>query len=226
MNMINSIQYTNPITFTGKTYSKKHLKECEETFEYGRKKIKDIPLHRIQNFIVNDTHLRLDKDVFGYKAQKSTPLELYCGKRNKDFGFSTESGGYGGGWIKASINTPLSTKDVHTCALVNLINETTGEQLLYHVFHKTTKNEIKNLIQGELPRFTKANIMPGDQFQTTSTTKRIIEAIDELNPKVEKEFFHMSDFNPEVVAINGKLEYIPNKNPDKMTFIEITDQYN
>ncbi len=224
--MINNIYSTPQISFTGKTFSRKQLLECEDFCEIAGKKIKKISSKNFQAYTMPKNTICLERCAFGYKVPVgSQPLKEYTGTRVKTAGFSTESGGYGGGWIKASCDTPLSTKDVHTCALVNLINENKNEQLMYHVYAFTTAGKIKELIKKEFPRFTKVNIMPGDQYQTNSTVNNIVEAIKDVNPKAIKQYYHMPVENPEVVAIKGELKYLENKNPDKMTFTEI-DQYN
>ena len=226
--MINTY-YTNynpPVSFTGKTYSKKALKELDEFCDSPCKKVKKAAAKHIKAFFLPKNYVSLERCAFGYKAPVgSRPLEKYTGTRVKTAGFSTESGGYGGGWIKASCDTPLSTKDVHTCALVSLVNENTNEQLMYHVYSHTTSGKIKELIQNEFPRFNKVNIMPGDQFQTNSTVNNILEAVNEVNPKAIRQYYHMPVENPEVVSIHGDLKYLENKKPDEMTFTEV-NQYN
>ena len=96
---------------------------------------------------------------------------------------------------------------------------------MYHVYSHTTSGKIKELIQNEFPRFNKVNIMPGDQFQTNSTVNNILEAVNEVNPKAIRQYYHMPVENPEVVSINGDLKYLENKKPDEMTFTEV-NQYN
>lgn len=174
---------------------------------------------------------KLEKYIFGYKAPNSKPLERYVGSTTKSAGLSTESGGYGGCWIKAAGDMPLSTKDVHTCAVLHLYNSYTDEHMLYHVYAQSKHNltsvdSIKELISTEFPRFTHANILPGDQIATNSIVKNINTAVDELNPKVSKQYYHITTENPEVVAHRGKLTYLDNTEPDKMTFTEVKDQYN
>lgn len=223
--MINNI-YNTPISFTGKTYSRKGLKECEKYCSKANKKIKKAVAENYMAYM-RQSGVNLDKSPFGYKIPVgSLELKPYTGTLEKSAGFSTEAGGYGGGWIKANINTPLSTKDVHNCALLNLINDNTGEQLLYHVYAETQKDSIVNLIKREFPRFTRANIMPGDLHQTNTTVNNTLNAVADINPKAMREYYHMPVENPEVVAINGELRYIENKNPDKMTFTEVCNQYN
>ena len=218
---------TQNIFFTGKSYSKKNLIECEEFIEKTIKTAREIKPENYRAYTKVNPFIRLEKSIWGFKIPKiSKELEKYNGTLKKIAGFSTEAGGYGGGWIKASTKTPLSTKDVHTCALLNLVNENTSEQLMYHVYAETRKNSIEYLIKKEFPSFTKVNIMPGDQHQTNNTVNEIIKAIDNINPKATKEYYHIPIENPEVIAIDGKLKYIENTNHNDMTFTQITNQYN
>lgn len=231
--MINAITSNQQISFTGKTYSKKAMRECEEFCEdfcknikKGKKKFKKPSSANYRAYttgIVNTNNL--ERCPFGYKARNSKELIPYTGSLDKAVGFSTEAGGYGGGWLKADTNTPLSTKDVHNCALLNLVNENTNEQMLYHVYGFTQANTVKDFVADKFPRFTKVNIMPGDQFQTNSTVNNIVEAINEINPKAPKQYYHMPVENPEVISVNGELQFLPNSNPKDMTFQQITNQY-
>ncbi len=227
--MINTF-YTNyntpSLNFTGKTFSKKNFKDFEEVYETGGKKFKKVSSKLFEAYTKPKNRISLERDIWGYKVPVgSKPLAKYTGTKVKTAGFSTESGGYGGGWIKAGIDTPLSTKDVHTCALVSLVNENTNEQLMYHVYSFTTAGKIKELIKNEFPRFNKVNIMPGDQFQTNSTVNNILEAVNDINPKAIRQYYHMPVENPEVISVNGELRYLENKKPDEMTFTEV-NQYN
>ena len=194
--MINTITSNQQISFTGKTYSKKAMRECEEFCEdfckkkkKGKKKSKKPSSANYRAYttgIVNTNNL--ERCPFGYKARNSKELIPYTGSLDKAVGFSTEAGGYGGGWLKADTNTPLSTKDVHNCALLNLVNENTNEQMLYHVYGFTQANTVKD-------------------------------------PKATKQYYHMPVENPEVISVNGELQFLPNSNPKDMTFQQITNQY-
>lgn len=225
--MLNTISNNpNQITFTGKTYSRKGFRECEEFCEKVGKKVKKAATENYQAYFATK-HCRLEKAIWGYKAPVgSIELQPYTGSLKKTAGFSTEAGGYGGGWIKADTSTPLSTKDVHTCALLNLVNENTNEQLMYHVYSHTSPAAIKNLITQKFPRFTRVNIMPGDQYQTNTTVNNIVDAVSEVNPKAIRQYYHMPVENPEVISVDGQLKYLENKKPDEMTFTQITNQYN
>lgn len=229
--MINTITSNQQISFTGKSFSKKAMRECEEFCEYfatnakrTKRKAKKPSSANYRAYAgIVDTH-NLERSTWGYRARNSKELIPYTGTLNKTDGFSTEAGGYGGGWIKAATNTPLSTKDVHNCALLNLVNENTNEQMLYHVYGFTQANTVKDFVAENFPRFTKVNLMPGDNCQTNSTINNIVEAIDKINPKAPKQYYHMPVENPEVISVNGELHFLPNTNPKEMTFQEV-DQY-
>lgn len=226
--MINNIQYT-PITFSGKGFNRKLAREAKEYFRNSS----PYAFERLysEHYPIPNKNISLEKSIWGYKAPHSVELEKYTGTTIKNAGFSTEAGGYGGGWIKAAGDVPLSTKDVHTCAVLYLENKNTNEHMLYHVYGNGNKNltpieSIKTLITKEFPRFTHVSILPGDQMQTNSIVNNINSAVDELNPKAFKTYYHMSSENPEIVAQNGKLTYLDNLFPNKMTFTEVKDQYN
>lgn len=168
---------------------------------------------------------------YGYQARdNSIELPVYTGPKNKSAGFSTEvctteeARSYGGGWLKASIDTPLSTSDIYTCAAFNLVNEAEGEHFLFHVHHKTKAEDIRSLILEKFPRFNKVNIIPGEMFKTVNTVDSIISAVDKTNPNAEKNFYHFPTLSPEVVAHKGTLSYVQDRKPKTVTFQEV-DQY-
>lgn len=164
------------------------------------------------------------RSAYGFKFPVSEEMKKYDGELGTDAGYSTKAGGYGGSWLLDDINVPLSTKDVHDCALVNLVNTETDEQLLYHVYSKTGSASIERFIKNMFPRFDLVNIMPGDQFQTKLTVGKILTAIDNINPQAEKKYYHAPVENPEIVAVNGKLEYIES-DKNSMSF-RIMENYN
>lgn len=225
--MLNIITPQKQVSFTGKTFSRKAMRECEEFCSDIYREIKTPKSSAYRAYArITTTPQNLERGAFSYKTKYSKELKPYTGTLKHSAGFSTEAGGYGGGWIKSTTSTPLSTKDVHTCALLNLIDETTNEQMLYHVYSETSFCNIKKLILQEFPNFTKVNIMPGDQFKTNTTVNNINKALDEINPKITKQYYHMPVENPEVIAIDGELQFLKNKKPDEMTFVQVTDQYN
>lgn len=230
--MINQVSY-NQTAFTGRSF--RNIEEIEDfsekAFTAVKKKVKPRYDEKVNeaykayaNIVENPSNVKLEKKFYGYGTKDSIPLERYTGTKNKNAGLSTEGGGYGGGWIKASIDTPLSTADVHTCAAVNLINESTNEQFLYHVFHGTTAEDIEKFLLEKFPDFNSVNIVPGNMYHTNKTVNNILSALDNINKKAERHFYHFSAEDPEIVAHKGKLSYIERKN-DTMTFNEVTDNF-
>jgi len=178
--------------------------------------------------IVEDKKIRLEKKTFGFGTSDSIELKPYSGSRTKAAGFSTEGDGSGGGWIKADIKTPLSTADIHTCATINLVDEDSGQQFLYHVYRGVTKGtapiEIEKFLLKEFPNFTKVNIIPGDQQQTNIAVNNALTALFNINKETKVQFYHFSSKNPEVVAQNGELSYIE-RDGNKMTFTEVKNNF-
>lgn len=214
-----------PISFTGKSFRLGEYAEdiVEAGFDKIQKKTKAITseVYRAYNGI--GEKLRLEKHPFGYKNPNgSIELSQYGGQKKN--GFSTEGGGYGGGWIKADLNTPLSTKDIHTCAGLHLVNDT--EHVLFHVHHSTKNRDISTFINKHFPDFHTVNIIPGDMLHTNTTVNEILEAVKTVNRKVKPNFYHAPVFDPEIIACNGKLSYLNSlkTDPDRMTFKEV-DQY-
>lgn len=231
--MINTIYPQIQPNFTGKTIRKTKAFDdlCDETFEkiHSRKKHTscNVPLETYKAYANLDYNkVALMKKQFGFAVcGDSKALPHYNGLISENSGFSTEAGGYGGGWIKAGLGTPLSTKDIRTCATVNLVNEANNEHLLYHVFHETSAKDIEQFIRETFPKFNKVNIIPGDQLKTTVTTQNIMSALNKINPRADKHFYHFASENPEVVALDGNLSYIPNTSPTTVSFKEVNQYY-
>jgi len=229
--MINVQTKNNQISFSGTSYKKipKALYNNlgEESEHFSKKSIIPTEYSIATRAYANIRNsIRLEYTGFGYRVPKiSKAIEPYKGTLNPKDGFSTEPE-YGGEWLKGRINTPLSTNELHDCSLLNLVNEDTGEQFLYHILFRTNKNSIKNLINEQFPRFTKANLMAGDHVNTTNTFNDSLSAINEINPKAKKTFYHIMEDSPEIVAVNGKLESIPCVSRQKVTFKVIDNQYN
>ena len=156
--------------------------------------------------------------AYGFRMPVSEEMIMYKGKKG-DAGLSTEAGGFGGGWIISDINTPLSTRDMHGCAVLNLINSETNKQLLYHVYEDSGSGVIEQFIKEKFPKFDKVNITPGDAPKTSLTMNKILTAVDNINSDAQKTFYHTQTENPEIVTIDGKLEYIDNPT-GKMSFRE------
>ena len=96
--MINTITSNQQISFTGKTYSKKAMRECEEFCEdfckniKGKKKSKKPRTSNYRSYEgIVDTK-NLDRCAFGYKTRNSKELIPYTGSLDKTVGFSTEAG--------------------------------------------------------------------------------------------------------------------------------------
>ena len=228
--MLNSVSSQN-INFTDRTFSNiVRMDDFEgEAVEYITKKGKKTVLEiKSEYFRANakfEEKIRLVKKLFSYGHEhNSKPLPAYKGTLDKNKGYSTETGGYGGGWLLSNINTPLSTTDVHTCGALNLVNDLDEEHLFYHVLDETTPKQIKTFIKENFPRFNKVNIVPGDRFETNNTVNNILSAINEINPMAEKNFYHFSSENPEIVAHKGILSYVEGQKPKEVTFRQV-DQY-
>lgn len=235
--MIDRISSQN-INFTGKSF--KNARYSDEVCDYAAvpiAKVKDsflhvLPAEAYRSYAdIVETKVRLVKKIFGFGVEEnSKALPLYKGPLQKSAGFSTENGGYGGAWLKGDLNTPLSTVDVHTCAAFNLVDSSSNQHFLYHVYNGpksgTSVIKIKNFIQESFPNFDRVNIIPGDVFQTKNAVDNILSAINDINPKAEKHFYHFSVENPEIVAHRGELSYIENTKPSSVSFQEISNQYN
>ena len=140
-------------------------------------------------------------------------------------GFSTENlTDVGGGYLKADCLTPLSTTGVRTCAVLNLVNEETGESALYHVLDETNAEKIQEFIRTIFPNFTKVNIVGGDQFKTVNTMRKIIQAVENVNPYADKFFYHTVSENPEIIAYGGDMYYMKGKT-GSVSFVQKDDYW-
>lgn len=168
---------------------------------------------------------RIVKKSFNYSSELNSMCVLpYNGPLEKTAGLSTEENGFGGGWLKGSIDTPLSTTDVHTCAVLNLLNADTFEQVLYHVYHKTSVNKIEEFIRKIFPDFTHVNIVGGQEFPTVNTMKKIREAVDRMNIDVPKTYWHTVCDNPQLVAYDGEISFVKGKS-GQVSFVQDTENY-
>lgn len=226
------------LAFTGKTLAimpeelcSKGREVVSKNIEHVGSKVKSnskVPAETYKAYSnVNCKRVNLARKEFGYAVgEHSVELPIYKGPKNKSVGLSTEVGGLGRGWLKASIDTPLSTADIHTCAVLHLVNEEDGQHVLYHVLHKTPPEEIQKFMKDNFPKFNKVNILPGDMlYETRDTVNAIISAVDRVNPKAEKKFYHFATENPEVVAYKGKLSYVKGHKPEHVTFTELAQYY-
>jgi hypothetical protein len=209
------------ISFQGNTYRATRVVEDAFTYasdfavregkKFSKKVSRDVPSFKkmgVYTYLKKTEGVRLEKKWFGFSTEDAIPLPLYKGIKGLDAGFSTEPE-MGDTWLKAGINTPLATSGVHDCAILHCIDEVSGEQVLAHIFPNTSSNTISKFIKNKLKNVTKANILPGDVFQTNSTTNYILDAVNDINPKIKPKFYHFSAENSEVVACNGELSYIP-----------------
>ncbi len=169
---------------------------------------------------------RLYRRGDGYAVHRnSTPLEKYVGPRNKTDGFSTiiDENDFGGGWLEGDINTPLGTNAPHDCAILQLVNSNskTKKQILFHVHPKSKNYDIRHFINTKFRNFDKVNILPGNHKGTLETVKKIVDAIDSINPLAPKRFYHLSSYAPEVVGYQGELSFIKNNYYCTANFTEV-----
>lgn len=177
----------------------------------------------------NMRQVELIRDTFGYKVKKgSKKLSVYRGPKDEMAGFSTFTMGccFGGGWLEASINTPLSTTGIHSCALMNLINRFTNRQVSFHVPSILSSEDIGDFIKKTFPYFNRVNIVPGDESETIQTVNNIILAVRDTGLNAEEKFYHFASPEPEVVTWKGKVDYIKHHKPNVVTFQEIYQFYN
>lgn len=223
--MINT-NYNTSISFQGKSFRADRYAEdfVDAAVEEIKKKAlkAGAEFQRAYQSVTITPRVKLQRMEYGYRGENSTVLTKYKGPKE---GLSTEGGGYGGGWLKADLNTPLSTKDIHTCAAVHLAND--NEHFLLHVYHSTKAEDLRGFIQEKFPRFNRVNIVPGDMLETNRTVNEILAAVTPLNPKVKPNFYHFASHDPEIVAHKGELSYIETyKNAiNKMSFEEVKEQY-
>lgn len=163
-----------------------------------------------------------------YSIEKgSKELAPYKGPLVKNAGKSTPWNvlDEGGGWLKGSLDTPLNTRGAHDCAILNLINESKNEHLLFHVYPESKKEDIVTFIKKYSPRFNKINILGGDIPTTQGTVDSIIDAVKQLNPKIKPQFYHSTVIRPEVVAYQGKLYNIEESEFGQAPFKEYRSWY-
>lgn len=193
------------------------------TFFTGNKYRK--PVQILESCIFPGEPVKIIKKLFNYSAESgSVPVKPYLGSLERSAGISTEEGGYGGGYLIGAVDRPLSTTDIHTCALLNLFNINTFKQALYHVYDKTSVEKIVEFIRKIFPDFTGVNIAGGDQLPTKNTMRKIAEAVDSVNPNVPKTYFHTVCENPQLVTCNGEISYIKGMS-GKLSFVQDTEHY-
>ena len=164
--------------------------------------------HCFDSFEFSDC-IKFYKKIFNFAPKSSEALDVYKGPKILEAGFSTENlEDVGGGFLQADCCTPLSTTGVRTCAVLNLVDEVTSKHILYHVFDETNARKIEEFIRKMIPNFGRANIVGGDQYQTINTMRKIIQAIDNVNPYADKCFYHTVSENPEIIAYCGDMYYM------------------
>ena len=167
---------------------------------------------------------RLYRKFYGYAvSKKSIPLSEYKGPSQKSDGFSTliTNTDLGGGWLEGSLDVPLGTNSPHDCAILNLINTKTNRQILFHVHPRSQKSDIRYFINTKFKNYNSVNILSGDNKGTIETVKKIVDALDSVNSKAKKEFYHLNSFEPEVVGYGGKLSAIKNNSEGRANFVEV-----
>lgn len=188
----NNNKYNNNIAFTGRGWNKAY-NACCDTFEYS-------------------DCIKFVKKIFNYAPRNAEEIDVYKGTMNPKAGLSTEAlTDVGGGYLKADCLTPLSTTGVRTCAVLNAVDEESCTHVLYHVHDETPVQKIEQFLRKFLPNFTKVNIVGGDQFKTANTMKKIVNAVENINPYAEKTFYYTVSDNPELVAYSGDMYYIKGK---------------
>lgn len=155
---------------------------------------------------------------YGFSTFEAKEPEIYTGSYNRNVGKSTEFGDIGGGFIRGTIQQPLSTAGIHDCVAINLVDEKSGKQALYHVYAKTSQDNIAKAINENFPQYTGINIIPGDNFKTTKTTKNILDALKSINDKTPVKFYFLPSKNAEIVACDGELKTIYHQGSPKPTF--------
>lgn len=175
---------------------------------------------RVDRFALSNPN-NIVKKSFNYSVElNSRPVLPYSGPVKRTAGFSTETPLLGGGWLDGTIDTPLSTTGVRTCAVLNLVDEETAKQILYHVFHNTSADRITEFIREKFPKYTRVNLVGGDQLKTRETMMKILKAVDRVDPFAPKVYYHTLCENPQLVAYkkeiyylegeSGRLSFIPN----------------
>jgi len=206
INLVSGVNFNNNITFSGKNWNKVLSRSFNDSFEYS-------------------DAVKYSKKIFNYAPQKSKPVETYLGSRNYKAGFSTEDiEDVGGGYLKADCSVPLSTTGVRTCAVLNAVDEKTNENVLWHVHHETPVKRIEEFLRKFLPDFTKVNIVGGDRFKTAVTMKKIVQAVENINPYAEKTYYHTVSENPELVAYDGGIYYVKGKK-GTVSFVQKDDYW-
>ncbi len=209
---ISSLQFNNnnnykaKVSFTGGKFYNRAYEMCFDSFEFF-------------------DSIKFVKKLFNYAPKNSEAINIYKGPKDPSAGFSTEAlKDVGGGYLKADCLTPLSTTGVRTCAVLNAVDEEAGIQVLYHVHDETSTNKIEQFLRKFIPDFSKVNIVGGDQFKSANTMKKIINAVENINPYAEKVFYHTVSDNPEIIGYCGDIYYMKGKS-GTASFIQKKDYW-
>lgn len=201
----NKNNYNRKVTFTGMDWNRAYS-SFNDSFEFS-------------------DCIKFVKKIFNFAPKNSQEITVYKGPIKPEAGFSTENlEDVGGGYLKADCLTPLSTTGVRTCAVLNAVDENTCSNVLYHVHDETPVNKIEQFLRKFIPDFTKVNIVGGDQFKTANTMKKIVNAVENINPYAEKTFYHTVSDNPEIVAYSGDIYYMKGKS-GTASFVQKSDYW-
>ena len=188
----------------------------------------------VENIDLNKLKFRRSRKMEGCGVKGiSKPLPAYNGPIERNVGLSTLHGRIGGGWVKGSLNTPLSTPMPYDCAVLNLINEDKQEHILFHVYtgaktdgsKGTSIEDIEAFINKYFKEFNKVNILLGKNLETRSTVENILYALEKVNPEAEKTFFHIPVNEPEIVAYQGGLSHLGDETRHLVSFAETSNFY-
>ncbi|MBP7212394.1 hypothetical protein KBA27_06115 [bacterium] len=159
----------------------------------------------------------------GFSLYGAKEPEIYTGSYLKSVGKSTEFE-YGGGFLIGDMKQPLSTAGIHDCAVLNLVNEKTGKQMMYHVFAETEEPSISKLITEKFPEYTGVNILPGDNRKTSDTVERILNVLKTKNGEAPVKFYVLPSKNAEIISCDGELKTIYHQGEPKPTFEVVSDK--
>ncbi len=218
--MLNNIT-SSKINFSGNSFKFPPRVEFKD-FEVTTKPIQGLKedVVSLKNHL--NTNVKLERKWgMCYATHDASSLPRYEGSFDKTAGFSTESGRFGGGWLKADLDKPLSTSEVHDCVAVQFVNEPSGEHFFYHILFEKPARAIAEFVKEKFPNFHKVNIVTGDHIGTQQTTNSLLKAIKEINPETEVKFYHFPVDNPEIVAYKGDLNYISRPKSRDNTFLEL-----
>ena len=160
----------------------------------------------------------------GTKCKGSIPLKNFWNffkkdKNIRDFGYSTNSDGFGDSFLKAPAYMPISTSYVHDCSVMYLYNKKEQTHALYHALSNCSQETIKYMLKTLMPEgVSNAAIIPGDAFfykEHEYNMKNMLKLIKENNPDAVINVYHSTSKYPEIVGIKGMVYQIPNYKVEK-----------